>query len=129
VRSPARKDVIVDGTNIAYYLTPDGKPSVSNILRAMNSLTYLKLRVKVVVSSALKHMIDKPEKLSELIQEGYIIEAPRGTDDDLTIITMAEKLNANIISNDRFLNWAQRYPWVSDRLRRYRMTPSGLILE
>lgn len=57
-----------------------------------------------------------------------VVRAAAGTDDDLQIIRSALKLNADIVSNDRFLNWIEKYPWIENRLRKYRMTPSGLIL-
>ena len=57
-----------------------------------------------------------------------VVRAPRGTNDDLKIIQIAQDRNADIVSNDRFLDWLDRYPWVSDRLLKFRMTPSGLIL-
>ena len=123
-----RRNVIVDGTNVAYYLAPDGIPRVANLSRAYNSLVNAGLRPVIVVSSALKYKIDKLEPLQSMIQDGLVIEAPRSTDDDLKIIQLAESQNADIISNDRFLNWIKQYPWISSRLRKYRMTPSGLIL-
>lgn len=123
-----RRKVVVDGNNIAYYLSPDGKPKVAGIILALRSLKQVGLQPTVIVSSALKHKIDDAERLRELINSGQIREAPRGTNDDLYIIRLAEKINADIISNDRFLDWQNRYPWIPTRLRKYRMTPSGLIL-
>jgi hypothetical protein len=123
-----RRNVIVDGTNVAYYLSSDGIPRVANLLRAYKSLTNTGLRPVIVVSSALKYKIDKIEQFQSMIHDGLVVEAPRGTDDDLKIIQLADSQNADIVSNDRFLNWISRYPWISSRLRKYRMTPSGLIL-
>jgi len=127
-RIPSRKNIIVDGNNVAYYLAPEGKPKLSNLLLALRSLQYAGYRATLVVSSALKHKIDKPEGLKELIITKKIIEAPRGTNDDLQVILLARKTNADIVSNDRYLEWRDRHPWLESRLRRYRMTPSGLIL-
>jgi hypothetical protein len=123
-----RRNVIVDGTNVAYYLATAGVPRVANLVRAHHSLVNAGLKPVIVVSSALKYRIDKEQQLRALIDDRFVIEAPRGTDDDLTIIRLADRQNADIISNDRFLNWIKRYPWISSRLRKYRMTPSGLIL-
>jgi hypothetical protein len=80
------------------------------------------------VSAALVHKVDKPTALNEFMLSAEVVEAPRRTDDDLRIIQLAKELNAPIVSNDRFLNWTDRYPWITSRLRKYRMTPSGLIL-
>ena len=124
----AKRKVVVDGNNVAYYLTPDGHPRVAGILLAVNSLRKAGLQPKVVVSSALKHSIDNPEKLQELVDSRLVIEAPRGSDDDLHIIRLAEKTNSDIVTNDRFLEWQDRFPWLDSRILRYRMTPTGLIL-
>ncbi len=120
--------LIVDGNNVSFYLAPDGIPKAMNLLRAIRSLSASGYKPIVVISAALKHKIDKPMTLQNLITEGHVVEASRGTDDDLTIIKEAMKYDAEIVSNDRFLNWLQRYPWISSKLRTYRMTHSGLIL-
>jgi len=119
----------VDGNNVAYHLSPDGKPKVSNLVHAQKSLVNGGYRPVFVISAALIHSIDQPNSLQSLMNEINVVQAPRGTNDDLKIIKIAQERNADIVSNDRFLDWLERYPWVSDRLRKYRMTPSGLILE
>jgi hypothetical protein len=123
-----RKNVIVDGNNIAYHLAPNGKPQVNNLLLAQRSLVNGGYKPVFVISAALVHSIDKPNILQTLINEMEVVRAPRGINDDLKIIQIAQDRNADIVSNDRFLDWLDRYPWVTDRLRKYRMTPSGLIL-
>lgn len=124
----SQRSIIVDGNNIAFYLSPDKIPRVGNLVRAHESLLNAGYKPLIIVSAALKHRIDKPEHLQQLISLGQIVEAPRGRDDDLEIIQTAREKNAHIVSNDRFLNWLDRFPWISERLIRYRMTPSGLIL-
>jgi hypothetical protein len=123
-----RRNLVVDGNNVAFYLASNGTPLADSLTRAMRSLTLAGYRPVIVISAALKHRIDQPASLQDFLMEGPVIEAPRNTDDDLTIIREAQKRNADIVSNDRFLNWLNRYPWISSRLRRFRMTPAGLIL-
>jgi hypothetical protein len=120
--------VIVDGNNIAYHLSPKGKPSAKNLILAYRSLTTTGFRPIFVISSALSHKIDKPSSLNEFTLSAEVVESPRGSADDLRIIQLAKEYDAEIISNDRFLDWIERYPWVESRLKKYRMTPSGLIL-
>lgn len=123
-----RRNLVVDGNNVAFYLASDGVPLADSLARAMRSLTLAGYRPVIVISAALKHKVDQPASLQDLLTVSPIIEAPRNTDDDLTIIREAQKRNADIVSNDRFLNWMNKYPWISSRLRRFRMTPAGLIL-
>ncbi len=129
-RTPQRgkKTVIVDGNNVAYHLSPNGKPQVNNILLAQRSLASRGYKPVFVISAALVHKIDRPDALMTLMNEIDVVRAPRGTNDDLKIFEIAQKRNADIVSNDRFLDWLDKYPWVSDRLRKFRMTPTGLIL-
>lgn len=122
------RTVIVDGNNVAYHLASQGKPNARNLILAYRSLTTTGFKPIFVVSSALIHKIDNPNSLNEFLLSAEVIEAPRGTDDDLKIIQTARELNAHIISNDRFLDWTERYPWITSKLKKYRMTPSGLIL-
>ncbi|TFF86336.1 hypothetical protein EU519_01460 [Candidatus Thorarchaeota archaeon] len=127
-RTPSARTLIVDGNNVAYYLSRRGVPRVSNLILARQSLRQVGYRPIIVVSAALIHKIDRPEVLGNMIDGVSVIEAPRGRNDDLTIIRLAQKRNAEILSNDRFLDWQDRFPWLASRLRRYRMTPAGLIL-
>ncbi len=120
-----RTTLVVDGNNVAYHLSHDGVPRVANLMNANRSLIASGFKPFIVVSAALKHKIDKPNVLHDIEN---LIEATRGTNDDLLIIQEAHQRNADIVSNDRFLNWQKRYPWVVSRLRQYRLTPSGLIL-
>lgn len=123
-----RKSLVIDGNNVAYHLAPGGFPRTSNLLHAYQSLMTAGFKPVIVISAALVHSVDKPQELERLKSTGIVVEAPRGTNDDLTIIKIAKKQNADIVSNDRFLDWVDRYPWLTSRLRKYRMTPSGLIL-
>ncbi len=109
-------------------MSSQGKPNANNLILAYRSLTTTGFKPVFVVSSALIHKIDNPNSLNEFMLSADVIEAPRGRDDDLRIIQTAKELDALIISNDRFLDWIDRYPWITSRLKKYRMTPSGLIL-
>jgi hypothetical protein len=115
----------VDGNNVAYHLSHDGVPHADNLLNAQRSLTASGYTAFIVISAALKHKIDRPGVLNQIEN---LIEAQRGTNDDLLILREAQNRNADIVSNDRFLNWNKSHPWVASRLRRYRLTPTGLIL-
>jgi hypothetical protein len=127
-RSAEKKVMVIDGSNVAFYMTRDGTPRLENIIMASHSIASAGLIPITVVSAALVHQIDKDEQLAKMIATKRVIQAPGGIDDDLEIIKTAEKKNADIVSNDRFLDWLDKYPWLPSRLRKYRMSPSGLIL-
>ena len=123
-----KRTLVVDGNNVAYSLSPRGRPKAQNLALAYHSLTSAGYDPVFVISAALIHSIDNLGALDAFKLSAKVDEAPRGTDDDTRIIQLAKKLNADIVSNDRFLDWIDRYPWITTRLRRYRMTPAGLIL-
>lgn len=127
-KSSTKRALVIDGNNIAYSLSPQGRPKAQNLVLAYQSLASAGYDLVFVISAALVHNIDNPGNLSVFMQSANIDEAPRGTNDDRRIIQLSKKLDADIVSNDRFLDWIDQYPWVTSRLRRYRMTPAGLIL-
>ena len=127
-RSSKKRTLIVDGNNVAYSLSPQGRPKAQNLSLAYHSFTSAGYEPIFVISSALVHKIDNPGALNAFMMSARVEEAPRGTSDDVRIIQLAKQLNGEIVSNDRFLDWIDRYPWITSRLRRYRMTPAGLIL-
>ncbi len=120
--------LVVDGNNVAYSISPQGRPKAQNLSLAYQSLTNTGYDPVFVISAALVHNIDNPEALNAFISTAKVVEASRGTNDDKRIVQLAKKLNADIVSNDRFLDWIDRYPWITTRLRKYRLTPTGLIL-
>lgn len=128
IRRSKKRVIVVDGNNVAYSLSPQGKPKAQNLSLAYHSLTSAGYDPVFVISAALIHQIDNPIVLNAFLLSSKVDEAPRGTNDDIRIMQLAKKLGADIVSNDRFLDWIDRYPWVTSKLRRYRMTPSGLIL-
>ncbi|MFW9981750.1 MAG: hypothetical protein ACFFE3_07530 [Candidatus Thorarchaeota archaeon] len=120
--------VVVDGNNVAHHMSSKGIPKAQNLILAYRSLKSTGFEPIFVVSAALIHKIDRPTILNEFMLSANVVEASRGTSDDLRIIQLSKELGSDIISNDRFLDWIDRFPWISSRLKRYRMTPSGLIL-
>lgn len=127
IHSKTRK-IVVDGNNIAYHLSPQGKPKAQNLVLAYQSLTRAGFDPVFVVSAALIHNIDRPDTLGSFMIAADVVEAARGKNDDLIIIQLSKKLKTDIVSNDRFLDWLDRFPWIISRIRKYRMTPAGLIL-
>jgi len=126
--SRSRRNLVIDGNNVAYYLSYNGTPQANNIALADRSLRNAGYKPVAVVSAALKYKVEDPGILDDLVRRRKVLEARSGTNDDAMILRLANRKNADIVSNDRFLDWLDRYPWIPDRLHRYRMTPSGLIL-
>ncbi len=127
-KDSSKRAVVVDGSNIA-YLSKNGTPSFSNIEGIYKLLITKEYSPKIVISSRLKYIIDDPAKLTRWIREGAIIEAESGTDDDLEILLLAQRLNAPIISNDRFIEHQEEFPWIPKRLWKVEIINSKFIIK
>ena len=101
-------NAVIDGSNVCYSIkNTDGEPQLANLMSLMGNLQKLGLNTLPIVSAKLRHVIDDPEKLEELISNGVISQAPAGKDDDFFIIKAALDQNSFIISNDNFRNWKE----------------------
>lgn len=127
-KQPDSRVIIVDGSNVAHYMEEAGKPMISNLALARRSLKLAGFEPIIVISAALVHQIDEPVDLLDMISTGQVIQVEKGSSDDREIIRRAKANNALVLSNDRFLDWLEANPWLSTRMVKYRMTPSGLIL-
>ncbi len=111
-----KKYVIVDGANVAYEETSaKGDPRVSNIVGMRQALMDRGYSPTIIVDATLRHEIDDPAQLENLMDNGTIRQAPAGTDADYFILKTAERQNALIVSNDSFKPYRDQYPWVNDR--------------
>ncbi|RMG38461.1 MAG: hypothetical protein D6732_05245 [Methanobacteriota archaeon] len=97
-----RTPVVVDGTNVAYHT--GSPPKVVNIKRVRASLVRAGMDPIIYISNALRYSIDDPPELIRLINIGWVIEADPDRDDDLAIIEEAIAKNANIVTNDKYLD-------------------------
>src|ERR687889_2607125 len=108
----AREVVIIDGANVAYEeRSAGGKPKLSNLLRVRGELEERGLEAVIIVDASLKYDIDDQSQLETLIRSQQIRQVPAGTDADYFIIQFADQLDALIVTNDRYRDYAERYPW------------------
>lgn len=107
---------VVDGSNVAYEnRTSDGKPRVANLTAVCDALEAEGFDVTVIVDAALFHQVDDPAALDELIDRGVIHQAPAGTDADYFILEYADETRAIVVSNDRYRDRREEFPWLEER--------------
>lgn len=112
----ASKNVLVDGANVAYAeLSQDGDPKVSNLVAMCTALEGQGYEPIVIVDASLRHEVGDPEQLEGLLDNDDWRQAPAGTDADYFILETAERLDADVVSNDEFERWMDDYPWVHER--------------
>ncbi|MCY3414042.1 MAG: hypothetical protein INQ03_20530 [Candidatus Heimdallarchaeota archaeon] len=107
-KSKVQKRIVVDGNNVAYT---QGKPEVSNIKLCRAFLKRKQYEPIIIISSALRHQIDKPLELIRMINLNWVIEAEPGENDDILIIETAFAKQCKIISNDRYLDHNPNFNW------------------
>ncbi len=112
----AKKYVIVDGANVAHEETSaKGDPKVSNIMSMRQALMDRGYSPLIIVDATLRHEIDDPEQLENLMDSGIIRQAPAGTDADYFILQTADRQEALVVSNDSFKRYRDQYSWLDDR--------------
>ena len=111
-----KKDIIVDGANIAYIEpTSDGKPKVSNLILVRQALEDKGFDPIIITDAALRYDVDDPQQLEGLIDSKKVRQAPAGTDADYFVLETAERENAYVVTNDEYRDYEERFPWIRDR--------------
>jgi hypothetical protein len=124
-----RETVIIDGANVAYEeRSAGGKPKLSNLLKVRAELEGRGFEAIILVDASLKYDIDDQAQLESLIRAQQVRQVPAGTDADFFILQLAEQLDARIVTNDRYKDYAERYPWIEERRLPYMIVKGEVIL-
>jgi hypothetical protein len=113
--------VVVDGSNIA----TEGRsmPSLAQLNEAVMSFMeeYPNTSITVVVDATFGHRIDKSEakEFEEGISNNELVAPPAGAvgRGDAFVLSIAQKANASILSNDSFQEFHGDYDWLFDEGR------------
>lgn len=125
----AKRMVVIDGANVAYEeRSAGGKPKFSNLLRVRRELEEKGFEAVILVDASLKYDIDDQEQLESLIRSQQVRQVPAGTDADYFIIQFAQELDALIVTNDRYKDYADQYPWVAERRLPYMIVKGEVVL-
>ena len=113
--------VVVDGSNIA----TEGRslPSLAQLNEAVMAFMeeYPNTSITVVVDATFGHRIDKKEakEFEEGISNNELVAPPAGAvgRGDAFVLSIAQKANASILSNDSFQEFHGDYEWLFDEGR------------
>jgi hypothetical protein len=119
-----RQAVLVDGSNVIYWL--DNTPQLAPLLQVVDDLSRRGLKPGVVFDANVGYKLNgkfKGEReLSRMLSlpRDQILVVPKGMQADPFLLETARGLKARIVTNDRYRDWADRYPDVatSERLIR-----------
>ena len=124
-----KKVVVIDGANVAYEeRSAGGKPKLSNLLKVRRELEGRGCEAVIIVDASLKYDIDDQEQLETLIQSQQVRQVPAGTDADFFIIQFADQLDALMVTNDRYRDYAERFPWIPERRLPYMIVKGEVVL-
>ena len=127
--SNRREAVIIDGANVAYEeRSAGGRPKLSNLLKVRRELEERGFEAIILVDASLKYDIDDQTQLESLIASQQVRQVPAGTDADFFIIQLAEQLDARIVTNDRYKDYAERFPWIPERRLPYMIVKGEVVL-
>lgn len=121
VSRPSRESVpwiIVDGSNVMYW--EGDKPSlmtVRHVLRDVKDAGFVPLVwFDANVGYLTQGAYLRPEQLSRMLglSKGQVCVAPKGTPADPLLLEEAVRLGARVVTNDRFRDWAEDHPAVTE---------------
>ncbi len=94
--------IVLDGSNIARR----SRGGFGDLLALEEELTERGWSVLVVVDASLRHRLEPEdaEALEALLEEGWF-QVPKGVDADMHILSEAQRLDAWVVSNDKFRNY------------------------
>ncbi|MDE9451364.1 hypothetical protein J3R80_12890 [Aliiroseovarius sp. Z3] len=134
---PAHKKVwaIVDGSNVMHWA--DGEPSVDPLYAVTRRLKKLGFSPRVFFDANAGYLLmgrylhDRDFENILRLQSSSVTVVPKGTVADEEILREARKLKAIVVTNDRYRDWADRYPEVRKNgfLMRGKYTSNGLVLD
>lgn len=111
------KAVMVDGSNVMYWATE--KPDLSAVKLVVQDLqrqgftptVWFDANVGYLTHGRYLGAKDLARPIG--LPRGSVNIAPRGTPADPLILQSAQKLKVPVVSNDRFRDWSETYPYLT----------------
>jgi hypothetical protein len=111
------KWIVVDGSNVMHWR--DGQPGLEPVRDVLDHLTRQGYSPGVVFDANAGYLISDRymhhEAFGRLLglPEHRVMVVPKGTQADATVLLAARDLGARVVTNDRYRDWAEQYPEVS----------------
>ena len=99
--------MVVDGSNVACaFRSASDKPRLNNILLLRRELRRKgHFPIYIYADANLRHRVDQPGTIEQLIESQEILPVDSGTDADATIVLEAVRRGCPIVTNDRMADW------------------------
>lgn len=121
VRRSRRPAVLVDGSNVMYWR--GDTPDIRAVRRVVRRLEKDGFRPGVMFDANAGYLLfDRYANAQALaralrLPSDRVTVVPKGTQADAHLLEAAAKTHARIVTNDRFRDWADRYPFVTEKRR------------
>lgn len=112
------KWILVDGSNVLYW--QDGTPRIEGVRDAVTRLADLGYLPGVMFDANAGYLLtgryqdDAPLAARLGLPVDRVLVVPKGSPADPTLLASARELGARIVTNDRYRDWAETYPEVSE---------------
>lgn len=136
-KRPAQKKVwaIVDGSNVLHWA--DGEPSIDPLRAVTRRLLELGFSPRVFFDANAGYLLsgrylhDRDFENILRLQSSSVTVVAKGTIADEAILREARRLNAIVVTNDRYRDWAEMFPEVQTNgfLMHGKYTSNGLMLD
>ncbi len=111
------KWVVIDGSNVMHW--KDGEPQIETVRAVVKKLTAAGFSPGVVFDANAGYKLLGKYKHDHAfgrmlgLPEDRVMVVNKGNPADPTILEAARDLGARVVSNDRFRDWAERFPEVT----------------
>lgn len=112
-----KKWLVLDGSNIMHW--QGGTPQIETLREVVQHISSQGFSLGVVFDANAGYLLadtyvhDSGFGRILGLPEERVMVVPKGTPADPTILAAARDLNAQVVTNDRFRDWAESYPEVS----------------
>lgn len=113
---PPENAVVIDGSNVMHW--KGGSPDLATVRQVVDLLTKKGFAPGVVFDANAGYLLtgkyqhDGALSRALGIPENRVMVVPKGTPADPSILTAARDMNARVVTNDRFRDWADEFPEI-----------------
>ncbi|MDI3335787.1 hypothetical protein QKW60_05180 [Defluviimonas aestuarii] len=110
----AGKLIVIDGSNAMHW--KEGTPQLATVREIVDRISALGYKAGVIFDANAGHILTGKYKHNSAmgkllgLPSDRVIVVDKGTPADPTILEAARFLNARIVTNDRYRDWAANYP-------------------
>ena len=116
--------IYVDACNA--IMDESNKAVLSRLLTLMKTLRELGCSTLVIVEAWVRHHIDDPDGLKQLIKEGHAVLTPAGEEADEFVLDLAARTNGIVVSSDGFKEYMKNYGEVINRKLKFLIAPDPI---